>query len=1123
MITVDDGAWLARGQVHQRAGRAIDALVCYREALAANRYAIQAHYRLGEILCDLGRDSNAFDAWHTVLTLQPRHLPTLLAFGAAARRIGKTAVSAEAYRRALAFEPHNRQASDGVALARLAAGDDGAYAEIRRSIALGRFVDDADELARLLLPAPPSVQKQALLGDLAQRGRADGSPLLAAMLAADAAERGERGMALSLLKSFDGEHAHEDSLEASRLFALAAALVSPGSGWPERYAAACKARHGPEMPLAWPRRTAGTALRVAYLVVPGRHLRIGGAEIDPTRYLREVVAAHPRERILAVVFNVEARAPLANGKEGRAASGMTMLGPAPSPAIVQRMAEADFDAIVDLAGMAEATGPLLAQHPARSIWTIDMLAGAHVAPLVTHRLPAPRSAVDEDLHRHRHDIENALAASIGPTSSIEVSSTDSPVALARRWHEALRAHQARDIDTAIAAYRGVLALQPGFARAHYLLGLSLRDRGDHAAAMEELKQAIQSAPAFVDPRTALANLLREDGHRDDAIAVCREGLAAAPQAPALWRALGLVEIARGHGRDARAAFDRALAYEPADADTHYNRGVALQLGRKRRAALNAYGRALALAPDMTEAGYNAGVVLRELGRSDAAVAAFECVLGRDAGHVAAHHALCETLHEAGRTDEWLRAFRRFETICPQALPVMAQALEACQYQADSAGVEAYLDRLRHRQFERAGDTELADCLETILFLILYFDIEPADMLALYRDYAAVAPKVYGEPVTPPRRRRPGRIRIGYLSGDLRDHVMGKMMWEAVRRHDRGRFELYFYSLSNAADDWTARYRALGDHYTVIADATEHEAAERIAADGIDLLVDLASNTRGAKPGILALRPAHVQITHVASAGVVGLEAVDFKLTDAFADPPENQAAQLEKLLPMEGCVYPYRHIAPAAIHPYRRDRLGIADDAVIIAAFVNPMKLSRRCLALWREVLDRIPRALLALSPLSSGAGEAQRRLFAAAGVALQRTIVLPAGRDEAENQARYHVVDFALDPMPYGGANGTIEALDMGVPVVTLAGRRHGERSSYTILANLGVLDTVASAAGDYVAIAVRLAGDRVFATRVKAAIRAGVARSPLTDMDAHTRNLERAYISALEQRYPDALAGSG
>src|SRR5262249_49328093 len=159
-------------------------------------------------------------------------------------------------------------------------------------------------------------------------------------------------------------------------------------------------------------------------------------------------------------------------------------------------------------------------------------------------------------------------------------------------------------------------------------------------------------------------------------------------------------------------------------------------------------------------------------------------------------------------------------------------------------------------------------------------------------------------------RRPGCIRIGYLSADLRNHVMGKMMWPAIERNDRERFELYFYSLSASSDEWTERYRGLSPHFEVIADLSEQEAARRIAQDDIDILVDLSTNTSGAKPGILALKPARVQITHVASAGVVGSSTVDFKLTDAFADVPEAQQTQLETLLPMEGCVYPYRHVDP---------------------------------------------------------------------------------------------------------------------------------------------------------------------------------------------------------------------
>src|SRR5205807_9816457 len=146
--------------------------------------------------------------------------------------------------------------------------------------------------------------------------------------------------------------------------------------------------------------------------------------------------------------------------------------------------------------------------------------------------------------------------------------------------------------------------------------------------------------------------------------------------------------------------------------------------------------------------------------------------------------------------------------------------------------------------------------------------------------------------------RAGRVRIGYLSGDLRNQVMGKMMWSAARHHDRNRFEIYFYSLTAESDEWTERYRQLGDHFEMIGDLPDREAARRIAAKDLDLLVDLSTHTKGAKPGILALKPARVQITHVASAGAVGLSAIDFKLTDALADTPEHQTFLIDTLLPM---------------------------------------------------------------------------------------------------------------------------------------------------------------------------------------------------------------------------------
>ncbi|HSC99253.1 MAG TPA: hypothetical protein VLI21_10145, partial [Casimicrobiaceae bacterium] len=141
------------------------------------------------------------------------------------------------------------------------------------------------------------------------------------------------------------------------------------------------------------------------------------------------------------------------------------------------------------------------------------------------------------------------------------------------------------------------------------------------------------------------------------------------------------------------------------------------------------------------------------------------------------------------------------------------------------------------------------------------------------------------------------------------------------------------------------------------------------------------------------------------------------------------------------------------------------------------------------------------------------------AGIERERVAFLPQGRNDAENQSRYALVDVVLDPLPHGGVNGTLEALDMGVPVVTLVGRRHEERTSYSILANLGVLDTVAQTGGEYVDIACRLAGDPEFMRAVRRKIRSALGESALTNMLGHTRNLERAYVAAIAERAPGVL----
>jgi predicted O-linked N-acetylglucosamine transferase (SPINDLY family) len=640
--------------------------------------------------------------------------------------------------------------------------------------------------------------------------------------------------------------------------------------------------------------------------------------------------------------------------------------------------------------------------------------------------------------------------------------------------------------------------------------------GHIARAREDLRAAVRVAPGFVDAVAALANLETAAGNAHEAMAVARRGLEHAQSAAALWRALGHAALAAADGHTAAEALSEAAVRDTTHAETHNNHGVALQMAHRGEEAARAYQRALSFAPQLYAADFNLGVLFDQQGNAPAAIAAYSNVLKRVPDHVPSYKALAETLRASGRFDAWFANFERFERHCPNHLALAAHALEACAYRADFARLERYLDGLREGRFTEGAPDEIQDALEQLLYLLHFFDVEPALIGRYARMHDTLVRKAHGEPRPPHAPRRPGKPRIGYLSGDFRNHVMGKMMWQALRHHDRDAFEVFGYTTTDVRDEWTKRYESIFDSFTSIAARSDASAADRIAADDLDVLVDLSTHTKGSRPGVLARKPARVQITHVASAGTLGMSAIDYKLTDAYADVAFDPDAQIEPLLVMAGCVYPYRHIDTAAESLFTRERAGIPANATAIGAFVTPLKLSQRCLALWRDVLQRVPGAMLVFSPVQPSLRVVYQRICASVGIDAARIAFLPQGRDDAESQARYRVIDFVLDPMPYGGVNGTLEALDMGVPVVTLVGRRHAERTSYSILANLGVTDTVANTGGEYVDIAVRLATDRVFASDLRSRIRTALAHSALTDMPRHARNLEDAYLRALRERVP-------
>lgn len=1104
--------WLARGRQHLWQGRPTDAMLCFRRAVRINAREADARFHLGEALWQLGLAGEAITAWREASAAEAGWLAPRLALAEASLTQRDFVSARGAADAALALEPGNARARAIVALARIALRDAGASFDHLRTALIAQpgllEVPELCEALALVLDGESDASgHDALFATIAPH--AERLPLALCARTAEGMLASAKGVeafvnAREIVAVASQRTAASDDIDALRRLALVAWRCNDAHTatiFAERHAAVCHAKFAPPVPLLWPRRTAGARLRMLVLLHED--------SLPPADAM--LTARMPRgldavELFVLAAGDVDAtKSKFATALP--ASAQWAALPPEPDSAFARALATRDCDVLIDAAGLTCNAGPLLAMRPAREIWTLDELAAPHAAPLVDQVL-APDAI-----------------ATVTANRSAELSSDRDGVTtadLTARFDAAVRAHQRGDLAEAREGYAWLLERQPGFAPALHLAGTLARDAGDADEAQRRYRDALVAAPAFVDARLASIHLALavSDVHtaRRDAL----EGLERAPMQARLWRALGQVELKSRAGAGAAAAFERALALEPADGETHYNHGVALQMQGLPGDAARAYQRALAFRPDYIAADFNLGVIFQQEGNAAAAAAAYSSVIARVPAHVAAHKNLGETLLAAGRFEAFVEQFRHFERCCPDALPLAVQALEACQYAADFAGIERYLDGLRRERFHAASETELVDALEQLLYLLLFFDVEPEMIFRFAQTYDLAARRVYGEPVPRPMQRHPGKVRIGYLSGDLRNHVMGKMMWQAIERHDRSRFELYFYALSDARDEWTARFESIATRFEQVAPLADDAAVERIAADDLDVLVDLATHTRGAKPGILARKPARVQVTHVASAGCLGLSAVDFKLTDRHADVPEAQAFQRERMLAMEGCVYPFRHVEAAEVPEFARPALGIADDAFVVGAFVNPLKLSRRCLLLWRDALGAIPAARIAFSPANPALRSVYERLARAAGIERERLVFMPQGRDDAENQARYRVVDIVLDPLPFGGVNGTIEALDMGVPVVTLMGRRHGERTSYSILASLGVTQTVASTGREYVDIAVRLATDPGFARDVRAAIRAGLSASPLTDMDAHARNLEAAYLAALNAVAPDALAAA-
>ncbi|WP_299162687.1 hypothetical protein [Accumulibacter sp.] len=564
--------------------------------------------------------------------------------------------------------------------------------------------------------------------------------------------------------------------------------------------------------------------------------------------------------------------------------------------------------------------------------------------------------------------------------------------------------------------------------------------------------------------------------------------------------LGVWRLNAGDAEGAVAAFSALLDLRPLRHGSMMSLGEALLRVGNIAAAEKAFSRAsLSANPDflLTLAGK---VYAHNYWQE--AIAVLQKALALRSQHVPTWLALARIQSEVYALADCRASLERLQALAPEHPEAALLAAGLRGRMGDATGHLAALQAA----YESGGDP-LSRLASSVAMTSLYHDTLPAsEVAALHRSLcapieAAVTEKTdFAIPRTTARR-----LRIGYVTGDLhRQHPVNLFMLPVLLRHDHSHFEICIYHTGSMHDAYTRQARNSADRWLEAAALDDAALQQAIVVDQIDILVDLAGHTATHRLGVFALRAAPVQATFLGYPHSTGLSRIDWLIGDATVAPAAHAGLFSEGIAQVPNSVFCWAPVDDYPLPPARA-----ASAPVVFASFNNAMKLSPRTIAVWAQVLQAVPGSKLLLKAPSlqdAGVRTSFVERFAEHGIATERlSLHGPSGL--AEMMRAYGEVDIALDPLPYNGGTTTLQALWMGVPVVTLAGEHFVSRMGASFLQTLGQPDWVASDTAGYVAIARRLAGDCSHWRKNRATLRTRMAASPLTDIASWVAQLETLY----------------
>jgi predicted O-linked N-acetylglucosamine transferase (SPINDLY family) len=668
-----------------------------------------------------------------------------------------------------------------------------------------------------------------------------------------------------------------------------------------------------------------------------------------------------------------------------------------------------------------------------------------------------------------------------------------------------------NFDEAIKSYQRALELEPNLVEIHNSLGVVLQTIRHFGEAELSYKRALQINPNYVQALSNIGSVYCATGRIDHSIASYRRALEINPRHADTHNNLGFALLTNGMLESAIASFRNAILIQPNFALAYANMGNAFKQLRLFESALESYRRALEIKPDDADIHNNMGNALQSLGLLQDAIVCYRRALAIKPDMAMVHNNLGVALQESGNLDSAVESYKQALEIKHDFAEVHGNLGNALKDMGrlDEA-VVSYRNALKIK-------SDFTDVYSNLLLIINGLPNQAAEFLLAearnFGEIVAANARPYVEWSNTPDLSR--SLKIGLVSGDLRNHSVGYFIegiLAALTSRPSGRLNIFVYSTHFRSDELTERIKKCCNGWQSAVGLSDENLARQIRNDKIDILIDLSGHTAYNRLPMFAWKPAPVQVTWLGYFATTGVEAIDYLVADPWTIPEDEACHFTEHIwhLPETRLCFTAPEIRlnvsklPALTNGY-----------VTFGCFNNLIKMNNDVVLLWSQILNKVARSRLFLkAPQLRDANVRQKTIerFGEYGIGGER-IILEGFSSRSEYLEAYHRVDISLDPFPFPGGTTSVEGLWMGVPVLTMAGKRFIPRQGFGFLMNAGLHDWVAVNNDDYVNRAVLHANDLLSLSTLRKQLRSQVLASPIFDSARFAGNFESAMVGMWEK----------